>query len=208
MFKLFSIAILVFSIHSFSNAEEYAFIKGADVSTLAQIEDSGGVFTENGVAKDALQIFTSDVKEVMQQFDIPGMRVLLFGFSGDLAKNVHLPHNLVKKSVLFTGTHDNNTIRGWFENDATEKEKKQLYRYFGRKIPKRKLHWEFIRLAMMSVAEVAIFSMQDILGLGEKARMNRPFINEGNWLWGLRRKQLKSKLATKLVMMVKLNRRI
>ena len=166
------------------------------------------VFPDLPIIAEDLGVITSDVEEVMERFDIPGMRVLLFGFSGDLSKNVHLPHNLNKKSVLFTGTHDNNTIRGWFKNDATEKEKKQLYHYFGRKIPIRKLHWELIHLAMVSVAEVVIFSMQDVLGLGEKARMNRPFINEGNWLWALRRKQLKSRLATKLAMMTKLYRRI
>ena len=123
------------------------------------------------------------------------------GSSGDLAKNVHLPHNLVKKSVLFTGTHDNNTIRGWFENDATGKEKKRLYRYFGRKIPKRKLHWELIRLAMMSVADMVILQMQDILGLGEKHRMNLPASSAGNWEWRLSPEQITPAVTENLASM-------
>jgi 4-alpha-glucanotransferase len=135
------------------------------------------IFPDLPIIAEDLGSITQDVKEVMAHFDIPGMRVLLFGFSGELSENVHLPHNLMKKSVFFTGTHDNNTIHGWFENDATEEEKSQISQYFGRKIPVRQLHWEFIRLAMMSIADIVIFSMQDILGLGEEARMNRPFIN-------------------------------
>lgn len=158
------------------------------------------------IAED-LGLITQDVQDVMDQFEFPGMRVIQFGFSGDLSTNDHLPHNLKKRCVLFTGTHDNNTVQGWFRQDATEAEKKNLEIYSGRKINKKTLHWDLIRLAMMSVADVVVVPMQDLLGLGGEARMNRPFINENNWLWRLKPNQVKAKLGEKLARLTTLSGR-
>jgi 4-alpha-glucanotransferase len=94
-----------------------------------------------------------------------------------------LPHTYEKNFVVYTGTHDNNTIRGWFDGEAAPEERWRLFRYVGREVPANEVHWELIRLAMMSVARMVIVPMQDILGLGGEARMNRPSVADGNWDW-------------------------
>ena len=146
------------------------------------------------IAED-LGVITPDVREVMRHFELPGMKVLLFAFGGNSATNPYIPHNLVRNCVAYTGTHDNNTIRGWFEAEATPEEKSALFRYLGREVPVEHLHWELIRMVMMSVANTVIFPMQDILGLGEHARMNRPATLDGNWEWRLSPDLLNAKLA-------------
>jgi 4-alpha-glucanotransferase len=149
------------------------------------------------IAED-LGLITPDVREVMHHFELPGMKVLLFAFGDDLPTNPYIPHNLPKNCVAYTGTHDNNTIRGWFEGEGTPEDKKRLLRYIGRNIPVEELHWEMIRLLMMSVANTVIFPMQDILGLGGEARMNRPATVEGNWEWRMVADRLTPDLARKL----------
>jgi 4-alpha-glucanotransferase len=136
------------------------------------------------IAED-LGTITPDVREIMCRYRLPGMRVLLFAFGEDFPDGAFLPHNHVKHCFIYTGTHDNNTARGWFENEATEEEKKRLYRYLGRHISADEISWEMIRLAMMSVAKTAIIPMQDLLGLGAAGRMNDPSKTKGNWHWRL-----------------------
>jgi len=141
------------------------------------------------IAED-LGVITPDVREIMHRFDLPGMKVLLFAFGWDLPTNPYIPHNVPKNCVLYTGTHDNNTARGWFEREATPEIRERLYRYLGREVPAEDFHRELIRLAMMSVANTVIIPMQDVLGLGEEGRMNRPATTEGNWRWRLSSEQL------------------
>jgi 4-alpha-glucanotransferase len=102
-----------------------------------------------------------------------------------MARNPYVPHNIPVNALVYTGTHDNNTVRGWFEREAKPEDKRRLFSYLGREIPADQIHWEMIRLAMMSVANVAIIPVQDLLGLGEEARMNRPSVSGGNWEWRL-----------------------
>ncbi len=155
------------------------------------------------IAED-LGIITPDVREIMNRLEFPGMRLLLFAFGEDLLTNPYAPHNHVENCVVYTGTHDNNTVRGWFEKEATTEDKERLFRYLGSKVSSRNVHWEFIRLAMISIANMAIFPLQDILGLGEDARMNRPAIKEGNWKWRLLPAQLTPSLARKLLKMTEI----
>lgn len=140
------------------------------------------------IAED-LGYITSDVHEMMGHFGFPGMKVLTFGFAGDVARNPHAPHNITKNCVAYTGTHDNNTVRGWFEHETSEEQKNLLFRYIGGSVSADETHRILIRLAMLSPADTVVIPMQDILGLGEEARMNRPGTMEGNWEWRLRPEQ-------------------
>jgi 4-alpha-glucanotransferase len=149
------------------------------------------------IAED-LGTISADVREVMQRYQLPGMRVLLFAFGEDFPHGAFLPHNHVKNCLIYTGTHDNNTVRGWFEVEATSETKANLVDYLGRQIPADELHWEMIRLAMMSVADTAVIPMQDLLGLGVEARMNDPSKMEGNWRWRLAENPVTSELTGRL----------
>jgi 4-alpha-glucanotransferase len=161
-------------------------------------------FQQLPIIAEDLGVITSDVREIMHRFELPGMKVLLFAFGEDLPTNPYIPHNLSRNCVLYTGTHDNNTTRGWFEREATPEIRERLFRYLGREVPAEDIHRELIRLAMMSVANTAIFPMQDVLGLGEDAKMNRPATTEGNWQWRLSPEQLTTSLADTLREMTEL----
>lgn len=155
------------------------------------------------IAED-LGIITPDVLEIMRGFGFPGMKVLIFAFGDDLPTNPYAPHNIEQNSVVYTGTHDNNTLRGWFEKEATPEVKDRFFRYIGREVAGDEVHREFIRLAMMTFANTVIFPMQDLLGLGEEARMNRPATGDDNWQWRLKPDQLTPQLGRTLLEMTEI----
>jgi len=155
------------------------------------------------IAEDLGNI-TPETRELMQELGIPGIRPILFALGKDISTHRSAPHNIERHSVAYTGTHDTNTIRGWFEKEASPEDRKYLFRYIGRKVPADRLSWELIRLAMVSAAEIVIIPMQDVLGLGESARMNRPGSARGNWRWRLREDQLARGISTRLLEMTEL----
>jgi len=126
-------------------------------------------------------IITTDVGEVMKHFGFPGMKVLLFAFGNDNPYNPYLPHMYEKNCVVYTGTHDNNTVKGWFEKEAKEDEKLRFFKYIGKEVSVNEVNWEFIKLAMSSISDISIIPLQDILGLGEEGRMNIPGTIKDNW---------------------------
>jgi len=145
-----------------------------------------------------LGFITADVKELVQKFSLTGVRVLLFGFNRDESANRNWPGNYVKNCVVYTGTHDNNTVRGWFEKEAKLSEKERLFECLGHRATTNDLHWELINLAMSSAANTVIIPMQDVLGLGGEARMNRPASIRGNWKWRLAPGQTTLSLSKRL----------
>jgi len=149
------------------------------------------------VAED-LGLITPDVRELMNRFGLPGMKVLLFAFGDNLATNPYVPHNHVKNCLVYTGTHDNNTVRGWFETEMEAGDRSRMERYLGRTIGGENVVREMLRAALMSVARIAVLPMQDVLGLGREARMNTPAVARGNWEWQLTAPQLSSAVADEL----------
>lgn len=138
------------------------------------------------------------VREAMARYDITGMKVLLFAFHEDHPHHPYLPHSYPRNCVVYTGTHDNNTVRGWLEQETGDDVRRRIRDYFGRDIPDDRMHLEFIRLAMMSVADIALLPVQDILGLGAGARLNTPSVAGGNWEWRLEPGALHDDLARHL----------
>jgi 4-alpha-glucanotransferase len=129
------------------------------------------------VAED-LGTITEDVVELRTQFALPGMRVLQFGFDDPLSD--HAPHRHTTDSVVYTGTHDNDTTRGWIANlDAWRKQR--VLDYVGG--AEESAVWSLIRTAYASVGDLSVVPMQDLLNLGSEARMNTPGIAAGNWGW-------------------------
>ncbi|MDR3569920.1 MAG: 4-alpha-glucanotransferase [Syntrophobacteraceae bacterium] len=152
-------------------------------------------FPSISIIAEDLGIITPEVREIMNMYEFPGMKPLLFAFGGDPATNPYVPHNHVRSCVVYTGTHDNNTVKGWFQNDATQQEKENLCRYFGRELNGNTVSLTLVRAAMMSVASTAIIPMQDFLDLGAEARMNTPSVSFGNWEWRVTADRLSADLS-------------
>ncbi|WP_143437705.1 4-alpha-glucanotransferase, partial [Hydrocoleum sp. CS-953] len=147
------------------------------------------------IAED-LGIITPDVEELRDKFEFPGMKILHFAFDSG-SGNPYLPYNYNSSNwVVYTGTHDNNTTVGWFNNRSPE-EQERVNHFLGGTWGNG-IHWDLIRLAMSSVASMAIFPLQDILGLGEEAIMNQPGIAEGNWSWRYQSGMLTSEVSDRL----------
>ena len=140
-------------------------------------------FPCSAIVAEDLGANTPAVQELLDRFGFPGMKILLFAFGEGTAKSAHAPHNYVPNLICYTGTHDNNTARGWFEEEASDADKQRLFAYIGRKVTADGVHRELVRLAIISVARASIVPMQDILGLGAAARMNYPSTTSGNWVW-------------------------
>ena len=149
------------------------------------------------IAED-LGVITPDVSDIINRFGLPGTRVLLFAFTGDLSAGPHAPHNVIKNCILYTGTHDNPPLRGWMETEATGPEQQRLFAYIGQKISPDQVPDRLIRLAMISVADTVIFPLQDILALGIDARMNHPGTKSGNWRWQVTKDQVTPAVAEHL----------
>ena len=144
------------------------------------------------VAED-LGLITPDVIELLRAFDLPGMKVLQFAFSGP--DNPFLPHNYIPNCVAYTGTHDNDTAMGWFAS-ASENEKDFALRYLG--VDGHDFAWDLIRAVWKSVAVFAIAPMQDVLSLDGSARMNFPSRLGGNWDWRMSESDFREDLAAGL----------
>jgi 4-alpha-glucanotransferase len=152
-----------------------------------------------------LGVITPDVEDLRDDFGFPGMRILQFAFGGD-ADNHDLPHNYIKNCVAFTGTHDNDTTVGWFNSEAgssstrdaaqIKREREFCLDYL--KSNGREINWDFINAVWESVADTAIAPMQDLLGLGNEARMNLPASRSGNWFWQCRDGDFSSEIADRL----------
>jgi 4-alpha-glucanotransferase len=150
------------------------------------------------VAEDLGDI-TTEVYALRDRFDLPGMRVLQFGFSGEPGTEFHLPYSYINHCIAYTGTHDNDTTLGWFTSPliGTPEHRADTIaqRAFARKAVGStscdEIHWAVTRAAFASVADTVIVPLQDVLGLGGAARMNVPGRPEGNWCWRMRAGQLR-----------------
>jgi 4-alpha-glucanotransferase len=151
------------------------------------------------VAED-LGLITPEVLTLRDKYELPGMEILQFAFDSD-ADNPYLPHNHRKMSVVYTGTHDNDTTLAWFENLPAERQLR-VVEYLG--YPHEKMPWPPVRAALASVSQLAIVPMQDILALGRGQRMNTPGTNEGNWSWRFRWEQIAPDLGERLLRMARM----
>ncbi|MEH1967882.1 MULTISPECIES: 4-alpha-glucanotransferase [unclassified Nostoc] len=156
------------------------------------------------VLAEDLGVITPEVEALRDKYEFPGMKVLQFAFGSDPG-NPFLPFNYPRNAVVYTGTHDNDTTVGWF-NSASDYEKQNLLLYLGCISPEG-IHWDLIRLALSSIANQAIIPLQDVLGLGNEARMNFPSVAEGNWGWRYEAAALTQELGDRLKALTRLNGR-
>ncbi|MGI8642016.1 MAG: 4-alpha-glucanotransferase [Pyrinomonadaceae bacterium] len=162
-----------------------------------------------------LGVITPDVEELRDSFGFPGMRILQYAFGGDTA-NHDLPHNYINNSVAYTGTHDNDTTVGWFHSQTgsgSTRSDSQIRREHNFCLQYlnsdgAEIHWDFIRAAWASVADSAIVPMQDLLGLGNEARMNLPASTNGNWNWQSSDGDFSDEIAERLKKLTKIYGRV
>src|SRR6516162_7945854 len=152
-----------------------------------------------------LGYITPEVYALRKRLQIPGMAVLQFGF-GDKGAHIHLPQQLTTDTVIYTGTHDNDTLVGWWGSGASPEERTHAEAYLGK--AEDGIHWSFIRAAQGSVASLSVVPLQDVLGLGSEARMNVPSQNAGNWRWRFKSEMLTEDLASKMVLLAEVTDRL
>ncbi|BDU51309.1 4-alpha-glucanotransferase [Haliovirga abyssi] len=145
------------------------------------------------IAED-LGLITPDVEELRDHFNLPGMKILQFAFDSS-EENNYIPHSYNKNCVVYTGTHDNDTVAGWFEK-ASKDDKKYALDYFNSN--GEDICWDFIRGAWASTAVIAITPLQDILRLGSFARINTPGVAAGNWQWRFKAEDITNEHISKL----------
>jgi 4-alpha-glucanotransferase len=157
-------------------AKEGQWVPGPGAALFDAIERALGKLP---IVAEDLGLITPDVIELRDRFNFPGMRILQFGFGGD-GSHDFLPHNYSVRTVVYSGTHDNDTARGWWDA-APEYERAFAGSYLVAEA--NDIHWAMIRAACNSVAEIAVFPLQDVLGLDGRHRMNVPGTATGNWEW-------------------------
>ena len=173
-----------------ATAEDGEWVDGPGAGLFARLREALGSLSL--IAED-LGIITPDVEKLREEFELPGMKVLQFAFSGP--DNLFLPHAYPRNCVVYTGTHDNDTTRGWYET-APEKEKDFCRRYL--RSDGKDIVWDLIRLAWASSAAFALAPMQDLLDLGTEARMNLPGKPSGSWLWRMPEAAVTPELSARL----------
>ncbi len=184
-------------------ALEGRWVEGPGDRFFAALAD---VFPDLPFIAEDLGLITQEVLALRDRWGFPGMRVLQFAFGDGSATNSFQPHNYTQNCVVYTGTHDNDTTVGWFRgfgsgdqgamSDPERAEREAALRYLNS--DGSEIHWDFIRAAVASVADTAIFPLQDVLGLGSEARMNLPAQAENNWQWRFLPEQLTPDMLLRL----------
>ena len=173
------------------NAVHGRWIKAPGFSLFERLRQ---VFDPLPVVAEDLGVITPEVEALRDQFGLPGMKILQFAFSGG-AGNPYLPFHHPERSVVYTGTHDNDTTLGWYAG-LCDGERQYVDDYLGHS--REPMPWPLIRCALGSSSRLAVVPMQDLLGLGREHRMNMPGTNDGNWGWRFEWSQLPADLAPRL----------
>ena len=168
------------------------WIKAPGIALFEVIQEKFGSLP---IIAEDLGVITPEVEALRDKFEFPGMKILQFAFGG-ARDNAFLPFNYARNCVVYTGTHDNDTTMGWYEQ-LQPHERDFFLGYLGCVDPQG-INWSLIRLALSSIADIAILPVQDILGLGTIARMNFPGKEEGNWGWRYRSGALNQEIGDRL----------
>ena len=179
------------------------WVKAPGQALFARLRE---VFGDLPFIAEDLGLITPEVDELREHFGMPGMRILQFGFA-ERGSHLYLPHRFLPNTVVYTGTHDNNTTLGWWQQDATPAERENARTYLGDIANDREVPWAMVRLAARSVANFAILPLQDVLVLGGEARMNNPAGGSLNWAWRFGREALRPEFASALAALMEMTDR-
>lgn len=188
------------------------WVKGPGVALFEAVQNALGA---PPVIAEDLGVITPEVDALRDQFNLSGMRILQMAFGSDPKASAYRPHHHTTNCVVYTATHDHNTTAGWFtaapgtettqSREEVERERAYALQYLG--TDGQEIHWDLIRLALSSVARMAIFPLQDVLGLGSDARMNRPGTLQGNWEWRFTSDMLTVEIREKLATLTRVYER-
>ena len=178
--------------------------KGPGIEVFQKMQEK---FGKLDIIAEDLGFLTPSVLKLVKDTGFPGMKVLEFAFDSR-EESDYLPHNYTTNCVVYTGTHDNNTIRGWYE-EMDEADRQLSVDYMNNAhTPGDEIHWDFVRLALSSVAKLAVIPVQDYLGLGGEARINTPSTLGENWRWRMLSGEITDEIAVKCRKMAKLYGRV
>lgn len=185
-------------------AEHGTWKKGPGIELFKNINKKLG---KVDIIAEDLGFLTESVKQLLQNTGYPGMKILQFAFSSGEESN-YLPHNYTKNCVVYTGTHDNSTIRGWYK-ELNKDDRNMSINYMNNKFTEdNAIQWDFICLGMRSIADTCIIPVQDYLGLGHEARINIPSTLGNNWTWRMKPNSFSEKLIKKIYELTKLYGRL
>jgi 4-alpha-glucanotransferase len=189
-----------------TTAVKGAWERGPGADLFRAVEESLG---DLPIIAENLGLITPEVEKLRADMGFPGMHILQFALSPDPEADANKPFNFSPNSVVYTGTHDNDTTVGWFTSvgvgdttrdlEQVQKERDYVLKYLG--TDGSNIHWDLIRLAFSSVSKTAIIPLQDVLGLGSEARMNTPAKEAGNWGWRFRAGDLTQEIRARLAEM-------
>lgn len=183
-----------------TTAEGGTWKKGPGYDIFREINDQLG---DLEIIAEDLGFLTESVLKLLERTGYPGMKIIEFAFDSR-EESDYMPHNYDKNYVVYTHTHDNETIVGWYKN-LNPQDRQLAINYLDIDTEKDKdIHWKFIRLALSSVAKTAIIPIQDYLGLGNEARINRPSTLGDNWKWRLLEKEITDELIENILKLTKL----
>lgn len=186
------------------NAIHGTWEKGPGIEVFQKMQEK---FGKLDIIAEDLGFLTPSVLKLVKDTGFPGMKVLEFAFDSR-EESDYLPHNYTTNCVVYTGTHDNNTIRGWYE-EMDEADRQLSVDYMNNAhTPGGEIHWDFVRLALSSVAKLAVIPVQDYLGLGGEARINTPSTLGENWRWRMLSGEITDEIAVKCRKMAKLYGRV
>jgi len=180
------------------DAVDGKWVKGPGIDFFKKVKEQLG---ELDIIAEDLGYLTEEVHNLIKETGYPGMKILQFAFDGSPDNN-YLPHNYIKNSVVYTGTHDNNTTKSWFEK-KNDDNKKYILDYI-KSEREKEISWEMIITAWSSTADLAVAPIQDFLALGSETRMNTPSTLGDNWKWRIDEKKLNKKLSQKIAYITQL----
>ena len=182
-------------------AAEGHWEKGIGIELFNAIKQAFGEHAE--IIAEDLGFVTDSVKQLLADSGYPGMKIIEFAFDSREAGD-YIPYNYTKNCVVYTGTHDNDTLQGWYKA-ISEEDREFTIEYLDNKAtPIEEIHWDFIRLALSTVADTCVIAAQDYLGLGSEARINTPSSIGKNWVWRVKKGVFTKELSQKILKLSKI----
>lgn len=194
------------------NARNGEWVKGPGIDLFNALNEEFGDM--NIIAED-LGFLTDSVRDLLKATGYPGMKILQFGFGKDNEDSEYLPHNYPRNCVVYTGTHDNDSIKGWLSSYESEEDRQTVIDYLGLDVDAsepldtiKDINWKFVQMCMNSVADYCIIPMQDILGLSSESRMNIPSTVGNNWKWRIKKGAFDDEIIERLRTLTRVSGRL